>query len=160
MPAAKRIALIALLLPVAEIAVIVLMISATGFLKTALLMVLTSLAGALILRRVGRAGIVQARNEMAERGATVRTVRGDEFFTVLGGFLLVLPGFITDAAGALLLLPPVRRGIGAAIWRWLEGLGTNSANAPVVDLEPDQWRRHPDRSLPKGKYPPDRSIGG
>mgnify|MGYP002064591848 CR=1 FL=1 len=39
----------------------------------------------------------------------------------VGGLALLLPGFITDAIGFLLLIPPVRR---ALIIRWLKSRGT------------------------------------
>ena len=65
--------------------------------------------------------------------------------TLLAGFLLLIPGFITDAAGLLLLLAPLRRGLAAALRR-----GPPPAADGVVDLEPEQWHRVPDPRLPDG----------
>jgi UPF0716 family protein affecting phage T7 exclusion len=59
---------------------------------------------------------------------------------MIGGILLVLPGFITDVAGALLLLPTTRRLIGAAIGRAVKK--QRAARQPeVLDLAPDEWHQ-------------------
>ena len=76
------------------------------------------------------------------------------FITVLAGILLFLPGFLTDLAGALLLLGPVRRGCAAAFRRAVMGSGGGAR--PVVDLPPDQWRQMPDRDPARV---PDKSDG-
>ncbi|MGH6679203.1 MAG: FxsA family protein [Bradyrhizobium sp.] len=54
--------------------------------------------------------------------------------------LLLIPGFITDAIGVLLLLAP----LGAALRR---GPPPQHADG-VLDLEPEQWHRVSEQSLP------------
>jgi UPF0716 family protein affecting phage T7 exclusion len=54
---------------------------------------------------------------------------------------LVIPGFITGVAGALLLLPPVQRWCGTRIIRALGAAPTRPAERAVVDLAPDQWHQ-------------------
>ena len=63
--------------------------------------------------------------------------------TLLAGILLLIPGFITDAAALLLLVAPLRRALAAALRR-----GPPRADG-VVDLEPEQWHQVPDPALPK-----------
>jgi UPF0716 protein FxsA len=41
-------------------------------------------------------------------------------FAAFSGLLLVTPGFVTDAAGFLLLVPSVRALVAKRAWRWLE----------------------------------------
>ena len=63
---------------------------------------------------------------------------------MLAGILLLIPGFITDVLGLLLLLAPLRRALARLI-----GAQAPPARADgVVDLEPEQWHRVPDAALP------------
>src|SRR5215471_20331634 len=97
----KRIALGLLLLPVGEVVAFLLVAWAIGTLPAIGLMVLTSLAGALVLRGAGRGQIAQAR--AAWRASQHRTQHpspggspvGPGVVLGLAGILLVLPGFIT-----------------------------------------------------------------
>ena len=66
---------------------------------------------------------------------------------MLGGFLLVLPGFITDAIGLLLLLPFTRSLLGAALRRAVGRAERASGQPEVVDLPPGEWRRMPDERI-------------
>jgi UPF0716 protein FxsA len=72
------------------------------------------------------------------------------FAAMLGGILLVFPGFITDLIGAALLVPSFRRWASAMLRNLARKRRRGRHDAPVIDLEPDQWRRLPDRS-PKGR---------
>jgi UPF0716 family protein affecting phage T7 exclusion len=69
---------------------------------------------------------------------------------MIAGILLVLPGFITDAAGALLLVPALRRRLRAAIGRAREE-ARRPRDPSVVDLTPSEWHqvssRAPDSSI-------------
>jgi len=141
-----------LLLPLAEIAVFVLVATTVGF-GTALLLVLaTSLLGFLVLQHAGRSGLARLRAAMDQanrnRTGTLDIESGTGgLLTVLAGVLLLVPGFLTDLAGAALLIGPVRRWIGRAARDWLRR--RDPAERSTVDLEPDQWRQLPDRELPK-----------
>jgi len=68
--------------------------------------------------------------------------------TMIGGILLVFPGFITDLAGLLLFLPPFRRWAAAAIGR---ALRKRQRDRSVVDLTPDQWHQVPDNLIDDGQ---------
>jgi UPF0716 protein FxsA len=70
----------------------------------------------------------------------------------LGGFLLVIPGFVTDVLGALLLFPPTQHLLRAALRRAVAGTAAPTAPPGVVDLAPDQWER-----VPEGKIANDRT---
>ena len=152
MHVAKRIAAAVLLLPAAELVVFLLVAAAIGFALTALMMLATTALGALVLRSAGRGRVRTFRSSVAE-GVTVSEA-GAGFFTVLGGILLVLPGFITDALGLALLLGPVQRSLGARIVAFFGRSG--EPRERVVDLAPDEWRRQPDRALPRRRRQPQR----
>ena len=143
-----------LMLPMAEIATFVAVALQIGFLAALALTVLTSLAGMAIIRNAGRGEIARMRGALGDGVITRLELDGPGFLTVLGGFLLLLPGFLTDIIGALLLLPITRRWIRATLRRALARAERASGRPPVVDLEPDQWRRVPEERI--GRKPPDR----
>jgi len=106
--------LLLIVVPLAELYVIVQVGEAIGVLWTVTLLLLSSLIGAALLRSQGRSVWRRFRDTLASGRAPAReTVDGA--LVIVGGALMLVPGFITDALGALLLLPPsratVRRGI-------------------------------------------------
>jgi UPF0716 protein FxsA len=131
-------------LPVAELLVFILVASLIGWLWTAALFVATSVVGVLLLRKSGRADLDRVRNAFARDG--IRTIRLETpgIAPVIGGILLVFPGFITDILGAALYVPPLRR--------WAAGkLATRARrdrrrrDERIIDLEPGEWHHLPDR---------------
>lgn len=94
--------------PLLELVVVLQVGQAIGAWPTIGLLVATSVAGAWLLKQEGRRAWRQFRT-------TVDQLRwpGEEVasgvLVVLGGVLLLAPGFVTDAVGLLLLLPPTRR---------------------------------------------------
>jgi UPF0716 protein FxsA len=99
-----------------EIVAFVLVADAIGWGWAILLAVATSIVGAVLLRREGTKAWTRFRDVTAagERPGPhlTRSVVG-----LIGAFLLMVPGFVTDVIGAALLLPPVRAGAGAAVTR-------------------------------------------
>jgi UPF0716 protein FxsA len=136
-----------LMLPFVEIAVFVAVALKLGFLAALALMILTSLAGMAVIRNAGHGDVARVRTAFGERTISRVELDGRGFLTVLGGFLLVLPGFVTDVLGALLLLPPTQTLIRAALRRALARAERDSGRPGVVDLSPDQWRRVPDERI-------------
>jgi UPF0716 protein FxsA len=143
----KRIAIALLLLPAAELAVFGIVAWAIGFWRALALMVVTSLAGALVLRRAGRHRIDAVRGIVRGRGGAEAAPAG-AVMVALGGILLLLPGFITDIAGAGLLIGPLRRRFGAMLIRAIARTGRGRERDRVIDLAPDEWRPVPDHELP------------
>ncbi len=141
---AVRIAIILLVLPAAELLAFWLVAWAIGFFPAIGLMLLTSLAGGLVLRRVNGGQFGQFRRVLREREVTEAALQGRGPIVALGGILLLLPGFITDLLGAGLLVPPIRRRFGATLGRALERRARPSG-PPVIDLAPTEWRALPDR---------------
>ncbi|HEY1473709.1 MAG TPA: FxsA family protein [Pseudolabrys sp.] len=143
MNVAKYLLLAVLALPFLELAAFVAVAGVIGFLWALMLVVATSMAGALVLRHAGGNHIARVRVAMADGGFTALQADSAGTFTLLAGILLLIPGFITDVLGLLLLLSPLRRALGA-----LFGLKAAPARADgVVDLEPAQWHQVPDAAL-------------
>jgi UPF0716 protein FxsA len=136
-----------LMLPFVEIAVFVAVALKLGFLAALALMILTSLAGMAVIRNAGHGDVARVRTAFGERTISRLELDGRGFLTVLGGFLLALPGFVTDVFGLLLLLPLTQNLIRAALRRALARAERDSARPGVVDLTPDQWRRVPEERI-------------
>jgi UPF0716 family protein affecting phage T7 exclusion len=62
----------------------------------------------------------------------------------IGAILLIMPGFITDAFGAALLIPGFRRWATATLAKRL-ARGSRKPNDKVIDLEPGEWRSVADK---------------
>jgi UPF0716 protein FxsA len=101
-------ALVFLLVPVAELIVLIKVGSMIGVFDTLALLVLLSLLGAWIVKREG-VGLYRRAQRELEAGRVPTSSLVDGILLLAAGALLLTPGFITDAAGVLLLLlPPVR----------------------------------------------------
>lgn len=131
-------------LPLIEIAVFVEVGSEIGAVPTILLTVLTALAGTVMLRMQGLSLLTRMRAEM-DRGE----VPGEDIvqgaLIVVASFLLLVPGFVTDAVGIALFIPPLRAVIARAVVRNARvtvvrpgGPGARRGDG-VVDLDPDAW---------------------
>ena len=83
---------------------------AIGGWQTLLLLVADSLLGAWLLRREGRRTWRAFRQALEERRVPAREV-ADGVLVIIGGTLLITPGFLSDIVGLLLLLPPSRAAI-------------------------------------------------
>ncbi|MCW5692232.1 MAG: FxsA family protein [Pseudolabrys sp.] len=155
---AKWLLLGLLALPLAELAAFIAVAAAYGFALALLLLIAGSVAGGLILRRAGGQHIARMRVAMQDgfnqNNFTALRADGVGGLTLLGGFLLAVPGFITDVIGLMVLAVPLWARLG-------EALGRRPSPPPradgVVDLEPEQWRRVDDPVLPHRR--PDDPAG-
>jgi UPF0716 protein FxsA len=106
--------LLFIVVPLAELYVIIQVGQAIGALPTIGLLLLDSLLGAWLLRAQSRAVWRRFRVALAGGRPPARETI-DGALVIAGGALMLAPGFITDIFGALLLLPPsravARRGI-------------------------------------------------
>jgi len=143
MNVAKYLLLAILMLPMAELAAFIAVAVAIGFFPALGLVIAGSFAGLLILQHAGGNHIGRMRIILNEGSFTQLEADGTGALTLVAGFLLLIPGFITDAVAVLLLIAPLRRALGAALRR-----GPPARADGVVDLEPEQWRRVPDPALP------------
>ena len=143
----KWIIIAILLLPLAEIAVFVLVVVFAGFVWALFLTLLTTLAGFAVLRHAGRGIIARFRVAVADTDVAGIQANTSGFLTVLAGLLLFLPGFLTDLIGAVLLIGPVRRWCGKTFRVWIRR--RNPGDRSTIDLAPGEWQQVPDRELPR-----------
>lgn len=100
-------ALLFLLVPIAELYVIFQVGDAIGVLWTFLLLAADSLLGSLLLKSQGRAVWQRFNHNLAQGRMPHREVI-DGVLVIFGGAFLITPGFLTDIVGLALLLPPSR----------------------------------------------------
>jgi UPF0716 protein FxsA len=106
--------LLFIVVPIAELYVILKVGDLIGILPTVALLVADSLLGSWLMRSQGR--VVWRRfQETMQAGRLPHREVFDGVLVIFGGAFLITPGFLTDIIGVLLLLPPTR----AIFRRWL-----------------------------------------
>jgi UPF0716 protein FxsA len=143
----KMIALGLLALPVAELAAFILVASVVGFTAAFVLLVLVSFIGLMVLRRVGSGAVNRLRTAAGNATVAGVSLDGTGMATGLGGILLVIPGFITGALGAMVVFPASRRWLVGTLRRVVSA-DRRPAGPRVVDLAPDEWQPLPNPKLP------------
>jgi UPF0716 protein FxsA len=96
-----------ILVPIAELAVIIQVGQALGLWWTIAILIADSVLGALLLRSQGRTSWRRFTESLRAGRAPTREV-ADGVLVIFGGALLLTPGFLTDVVGLLFLLPPSR----------------------------------------------------
>ena len=96
-----------IVVPLAELYVILKVGDAIGAVWTILLLAADSVLGSLLLRAQGRSVWRRFNMALGDGKMPHREVI-DGVLVIFGGAFLVTPGFITDVVGLLLLLPPTR----------------------------------------------------
>ncbi|HWU21669.1 MAG TPA: FxsA family protein, partial [Nocardioides sp.] len=94
------------------------------------LLVLDSLLGTWLIRREG-ARAWQALRERFETGRMPHRELADGALIVLGGALMLSPGFVTDVFGILLVLPVTRPVFRRLMLSYAAGRATGYVGAPM-----------------------------
>jgi UPF0716 protein FxsA len=106
--------LVFIVVPIAELYVIIKVADIIGALPTIALLVADSLLGSWLLKTQGST-VWRRFQETMQAGRIPHREVFDGVLVIFGGAFLITPGFITDVLGVLLLLPPTR----AVFRRWL-----------------------------------------
>src|ERR1700729_511023 len=112
--------LVFIVVPIAELYVIIQVGELIGVWPTLLLLLLDAIVGSWLLKHEGRAAWRRFNQALAERRMPGKEV-ADGFLVILGGALLVAPGFLTDILGVLLLIPVTRAVFRRVLLRWTVG---------------------------------------
>jgi UPF0716 protein FxsA len=107
-----------IVVPLAELYVILKVGDAIGALPTIALLAADSVLGSLLLRAQGRS-VWRRFNETMAAGRVPHRELIDGVLVVFGGAFLITPGFLTDIVGLLLLVPPTRSVIRGIVARRL-----------------------------------------
>jgi UPF0716 protein FxsA len=136
---AKWLLLGILVLPIAEIVVFVAVAAQIGFADAVLIQLVCSLVGVVVIRSAGRVRLDHLRSQFGDGMIRTAQLDGADLVRAAAGVLLVVPGFLTDAFGVLLLVPALRRALGAIVLRAAAPAG--GQRDQVIDLEPSEWQR-------------------
>ncbi|MDF2867779.1 MAG: fxsA [Gammaproteobacteria bacterium] len=99
-----------LFLPLLEIIGFIIAGAIFGILPTLLAFIVTTLLGAFILRNYQWIAIARIQQQLRQ-GYVSQDAMTKDGYLILAGFLLVIPGFITDILGLLCLLPTIQSGL-------------------------------------------------
>ncbi len=159
--------------PLLEIAVFIVVGGVLGLWPTLGLVVATAALGTWQLRAQGLATLMRARDQV-ERGVMPARELFDGACLLVAGALLLTPGFVTDIAGFLLFLPPIREALLGFLARRIDArvqtrvfdggaaVSSDGSDGPIIDGEfrdvseparPDDPGHKPGRAGPK---PPGR----
>ena len=144
--------------PLIEIAVFIEVGGRIGLWPTLAMIFATAAMGTALLRYQGLSVLADARGSM-ERGELPVRALLDGVCLVIAGALLLTPGFVTDLAGALLLMTPIRSLLQAGALRWIVAHGQLGAamktgqggGASVIEgefVEEDDDEQPPRTSIP------------
>lgn len=96
-----------ILVPIAELAVIIQVGQAIGVWWTIAILIADSILGSLLMRSQGRIAWRRFNEALQSARVPAREV-ADGVLVIFGGALLLTPGFLSDIFGLLFLLPPTR----------------------------------------------------
>ena len=123
-----------IVMPLLELWLLVKLGGHYGVGPTLLLVVVTGIAGAWMARTQGVMILLSIQRELAE-GRMPAPQMIDGVMILVAGILLLTPGLITDAAGFLLLVPPVR----VIIRGWLRRKLERKLREGTVTFSLRQW---------------------
>lgn len=107
-----------IVLPTIELVLMIYSGQLIGFFPTVSLILLTSIFGAYFAKRQGMKAWLDLKNRMASM-ETPGDALIDSFCIFIAGVLLIMPGFITDLIGVLLLFRWTRNKLRPFIQNWI-----------------------------------------
>ncbi len=112
--------LLFLVLPILELYVIVQVAGGIGTLETIGLLIVVSVVGAWLVRREGTSVLRKIQVQLNQQQLPTKQIV-DGGLIMFAGALMLTPGFITDAVGVLLLIPPTRIAVRQILMRRFKG---------------------------------------
>lgn len=125
--------LLILAIPIVELSILIDIGGEIGALPTVLLCLLTAAVGLSIVRAQS---LSTFRNLQGQR---IGTQMVHALFLALAGFFLLIPGFMTDLVGALLLVPPLRLWLGRGITAWMMTNRSETIRRNNIIIEGEFW---------------------
>ena len=115
-----KLLLLFILVPLAELYLFMTVGSQLGFPRTLAVIILTAILGAALTKSQGRQAMLKIHEATAAGRVPAREALNG-LIILLAGAVLITPGFLTDAVGFLLLVPPVRSAVAALLGKRLKG---------------------------------------
>ena len=142
--------LVALMIwPLIEIALLVTLGGWLGLWLTLAIVLGTAVAGIMLMRWRGMRAMADLRGQMKAMGNPL-ALAADQAVFMLAAVLLVLPGFLTDIMGLLLLIPPVRMALVAVMARRVV-VARGGAQGPASDVIDGNYAEVVPPAVPHGR---------
>lgn len=103
-----------IIMPIVEIALLLRVGDAVGWIPTLLIVIITAIVGSGMLRQQGLATLNKARQRMGVGEMPAEQLL-EGILIMIGGVLLLTPGFVTDAFGFACLIPITRQWLAARL---------------------------------------------
>jgi UPF0716 protein FxsA len=126
-------ALLFLVVPIAELAVIITVAGEIGVLNTIAALIVISVVGAWLAKREGL-GVLRRVQAAINEGRVPAAEVVDGMLILFAGALMLTPGFLTDVLAIVLLLPPTRAVIRGVLLKRFR----TRASMHVIDV--NSWR--------------------
>lgn len=124
-------------IPILEITVFIMVGDRIGMLPTIALVMLTAVTGIAMLRYQGLATLQRVRASLERNEMPLKEVF-DGLCLLIAGVLLLTPGFVTDAIGLLLFMPPVRAALRHTMLGYLRRRGEVHLYVDGVEVDPNR----------------------
>ncbi|MFE0738717.1 FxsA family membrane protein [Streptomyces sp. NPDC058855] len=145
-----------------EVWLLTVVAGAAGGLTVFLLLLAGALLGGTVIKRAGRRAFRNLTTTFQQAEAAARSGRtpteadrvGAEDrngFLMLGGLLLILPGLLSDVAGLLLLIAPVRAALGRSAEKAVERRMNAAPPGSLQDAFQQARMRRPDGKVVQGE---------
>ena len=118
---------IIIFLPFVEIYTLIVVGNYIGAFNAILLIILTGIIGLYLLRNQGIRSLINLRSNPKGFDPTADNIL-KTLFTPIGGFLILMPGYVTDVLGLLILLPLTRIFLIGLIFSYIGSLKYNPMN--------------------------------
>ena len=152
-----RLALLFVIVPLLELALLIQMGQMVGFWPTIALVVFTGVTGAWLARTEGLRTIWRLRDDLANGRVPGQAIM-DGMAVLAGGALLLTPGILTDGIGFGLLFPATRHAIQRRIMARLER-SIQEGEVQVRMAGGEVWARSPDARSSSDPISSSRSAG-
>ncbi|RNF49932.1 FxsA family protein [Marinomonas hwangdonensis] len=106
--------LLFILVPVVEMLVLIQVGGQIGGLTTVALVFLTAVVGIALIRKQGLQTSLKAQEKM-RRGEIPASEVAEGAMLIFAGVCLLIPGFVTDVLGGVMLIPPLRKLLAAGL---------------------------------------------
>lgn len=126
-----------IVVPLVELYTLVQVARAIGAVPALLILAVVSIAGAALVKRQGIAVLGRIRRELDGRRMPTEHL-ADGALLLGAGVLLTVPGFVTDAVGLVLLVPPVRRAVASFLrrrWTRKGRVVTATYHGAIIDTD-------------------------
>ncbi len=145
--------LLFIIIPIFEIYLLIQVGGLIGAMPTVILIIFTAFIGVSLLKQQGLSTLARVQSTLAQgQIPAIEILEG--IALLVGGALLLTPGFFTDILGFLALIPPLRRGIIAAL------IDKGITFAPSVNGQGFQFDNQNEHTFSQQSHQQRRTIEG